>query len=579
MSDATNQTPAAQAMSLLHSGQPVKAIAMMRQWIAREPNSAEHYYHLSLILTAIGQHDDAINSLREAIQLNPNLAAAHLNLGVLLFGRGDVASAEQSFRNAISAGQDDEGAWRNLGKALRSQDRLDEAVEAFRTALSRNHKSPEAWMMLGSVLRECGQIADAISATRQAVLYRPDYREAHSNLCYLLYFDPAGADRPAAILAEHRSWAMKFAPPASKPISRPPHDPIRVGYISPNFRRHVIGAFMEPILAHHDRSKFAITCYSDTEPEDDLTARLRATETTWRQTKGHSDQQLAAMIANDEIDILVDLTLHMRGSRLGVFALKPAPIQLTHLAYCGTSGLAQMDYCITDANMVGFDTDQFFSEKLLALPTSYWCYQPPETACEVGPLPMLRNGYVTFGSMNTAAKANDAVIGAWSRLLHEVPTSKLAIHIPGASQSIPARFAQYGIGPDRLKIIPRQPLAEYFQTWNQIDIALDPFPYNGGTTSLDALWMGLPVVTLAGWLPLAQAGVTILRNLKLDQWIAANSDEYLKIATRLAADPPQLSSMRNSLRDRMMHSPLLDAARYVAELEAAYRDTTIRRTL
>jgi protein O-GlcNAc transferase len=576
MSDPTTQSPTAHAMALLQRGLPSQAIAVMRQLIELEPNSAEHRYHLSLIFTAIGQRDDAITSLRGAIRLNPNLAAAHLNLGVSLFGRGDVAAAEQSFRNAIATGQADEGAWRNLGKALRALDRFDDAEHAFRTAISLNPQSADAWMMLGSVLRESGQITEAIAATRQAVELRPDYREAHSNLCYSLYFDPNA--KPTEILGEHRAWAAKFTPPVSAPPTRPLHNPIRVGYISPYFRRHVVGAFMEPILAHHDRSLFAITCYSDTKPEDDLTSRIRATATAWRDIAGHSDQDVAASIRQDEIDILVDLTLHMRGCRLGVFGLRPAPIQITHLAYCGTSGLPQMDYFVTDAHMLGPGCEKFFSEKPLPLATSYWCYRPPDVAPTVRPLPMLRNGYVTFGSLNTAAKINEQVVQLWSRLLIEIPKSKLAIHVPGGSQALAATFARYGIGASRLQLIPRQTLNEYFQTWNQIDIALDPFPYNGGTTTLDALWMGVPVVTLAGQLPLGRAGVSILRNLSLDQFIAGDPNAYIAVASSLASDPDRLSSLRQSSRGVMTQSPLLNARQYVAELEAAYRDAVIRRT-
>ena len=191
---------------------------------------------------------------------------------------------------------------------------------------------------------------------------------------------------------------------------------------------------------------------------------------------------------------------------------------------------------------------------------------------------MLHNGHVTFGSLNTAAKVNDEIVHLWSKLLLSVPESKLIIHIPGSSRSLPAKFARHGVDPHRLKIIPRQPLDQYFQTWSEIDIALDPFPYNGGTTSLDALWMGVPVVTLAGWLPLARAGVTILRNLKLEHLIAANEDRYIQIAASLVGNPQKLSLLRNSLRSLMMRSPLLDASRYIAELEAAYRDALNRRT-
>ena len=577
MSDSTTQSPTAYAMGVLERGDAVKAIAVMRQLIEREPNSAEHHYHLSLIFMRMGQRDDATRSLQAAIALNPQLGAAHLNLGVLLLERGEFTAAERSFRTAIATGRDVEGAWRNLGRSLRGQDRFDEAEQAYRTALTRDPNSPEAWMMLGSLLREGGEITESLAATRRAIALRPGYREAHSNLCYALYFDPHTS--PADLIATHRDWAAKFAPPPTATISRPLHDPIRIGYVSPYFRNHVVAAFMEPILQHHDRSQFAITCYSDANPEDEITARLRKTNTTWRQTAGQTDRSLAKLVEQDEIDILVDLTLHMRGCRLGVFASKPAPIQITHLAYCGTSGLAQMDGCITDIHMLAPGCEAFFSETLLPLPTSYWCYQPPMVAPDVGPLPVLQNGYVTFGSLNTAAKVNDDVVSVWSKLLLPIPNSKLTIHVPQGSRSLPARFARHGIDASRLILIPRQSLSEYFQTWNQIDIALDPFPYNGGTTTFDALWMGVPVVTLAGSLPVGRAGVSILRNLKLERFIAESEDQYLSIAAGLATDLNNLSLLRKSARKYIANSPLLDAPRYVSELEAVYRLAAMRRTL
>ena len=577
MSDSPGQSPTIHAMALLQKGQPAEAIAVMQRLIALGPGVAEHHYHLSLIFARINQREDAIRALLNATRLNPALAPAHLNLGVLLFGRGDIAAAEQSFRTAIAAGQDDEGAWRNLGKALRSQDRLDEAEQAFRTALARQPNSAEAWMMLGSVLRECGRIPEAVAATRQAIAHRPDYREAHSNLCYALYFDPRAT--PVEIVAEHLAWAAKFAPPLQTGPRRGLHDPIRVGYVSPYFRQHVVGMFMEPILEHHDRTQFAITCYSDTNPEDELTARLRRTDTAWRETLGTSDLELAALIKADEIDVLVDLTLHMRGCRLGVFAQKPAPTQITHLAYCGTSGLSQMDGCITDAHMIAPGSEQGFTETLLPLPTSYWCYQPPLHAPEVKPPPALENGYVTFGSLNSAAKGNDEVIRLWAEILRSVPRSRLIMHALGGRQPLLERFASSGIEANRLTVVARQSLPDYFATYNQIDIALDPFPYNGGTTTLDALWMGVPVIALAGRLPLARAGASILRNIKADHLIAADTVKYLAIATALAQDSHKLSSLRSALRNQMIESPLLDPVRYTAELEAAYRLATIQRTI
>ena len=555
-------------------GRNAESAQLLQRAISAMPQSAELRFNLAAPLQALGKLDEAEAALREAIRLNPGLSEAYLNLGALLFNHVRLDEAASAFKEVTRLWPDRPFGYLNLGKTLRAQDRLDEAEAAFRQAITVAPGFAPAYHMLGSCLREMGRIDESIAAARRAVELDPKYREAHSNLCYALYFSPMAA--PQDVLQEHLSWSRKFAEPIGKlgrhDIDRSPDRRLRIGYVSPNLRKHVVGFFMEPILQHHDRRQFEVFCYADVPKPDEVSERLRTNCDQWRITSGMSDEDLARLVQQDNIDILVDLNLHMRGSRLRVFAQKPAPVQITHLAYCGTSGLAGMDWCITDPHMISSGCEKFFTERLLPLGQTYWCYRP-QSSPEVGPLPALQNGFITFGSLNTLAKVNDGVIELWAKLLETVPQSRLAVHVPGAQSnpSLISRFTSRGIPMDRFIPTPRYSLEEYLAAYNSIDIALDPFPYCGGTTSLDSLWMGVPLITVAGQMPLARAGVTILRNLGLTELIASDPAEYLQIAASLASDLNRLSELRGSLRSRLKNSPLMDEQGYVRDLENAYR--------
>ena len=557
-------------------GRSQDAIDLLGRAAMADPFVAEYHYNLSVAFESLGQLPQAEAALRAALRVKPDLAPAHLKLGAVLFAAGRIDEAIISFNQSVQLRPLEPWGYLNLGKSYRFQDKLDQAEAAFRKALVIAPDLAPAWNMLGSCLRTGGRIKDAIDAFARAVQLDPKLREAHSNLCYALYFDPQTP--PQKIFDEHLAWARKFADPVAPAVSAHPNDRapdrrLRIAYVSPNLRRHVVGLFMLPIIENHDWEHFEVTCYSDVASPDDLTARLKSRASVWRDTRALSDEQLANLVREDGIDILVDVNLHMRGCRLGAFARKPAPVQITHLAYCGTSGLSQMDFCITDPHMMHAGCEVYFKEWLLPMAESYWCYRPPDETPPVGPPPMQRNGYVTFGSLNTLAKVNDQVIQLWAKLLERVPNSRLAVHIPGGAETRSAidRFVAHGIRAERLLPVARLDLANYMDLYNQIDIALDPFPYGGGTTTLDALWMGVPVVTLAGQLPVGRAGVSILSNLQLLDLIAQTKEQYLNYAAALAADPVRLTDLRSTLRDRMQSSPLLDAPRYVRNLEAAYR--------
>jgi predicted O-linked N-acetylglucosamine transferase (SPINDLY family) len=332
---------------------------------------------------------------------------------------------------------------------------------------------------------------------------------------------------------------------------------------------------MLPLLRRHDHARHEIVCYSDTQMPDYMTDEIRSHTDRWNHTAGLADDELADLIRAQSVDVLVDLTLHMAHNRLLSFARKPAPVQVTWLGYAGTTGLDAMDYRLTDPHLdPPGRNDEHYYERSVYLPQSYWCYEAPGCAPSVEPLPALEAGYVTFGCLNNFCKVSNQTLAMWVRLLQSVPDSRMILHAHMGSHRV--RFnrmlAAEGIDPYRIIFMGVKPLREYLDTYAQaIDIALDPFPYNGGTTTCDALWMGVPVVTLAGQRAVSRAGVSLLNNVGLPELIAQSPEQYVALARDLARDLPRLSQLRAELRPRMRNSPLMDATRFARDIESAYR--------
>ena len=349
---------------------------------------------------------------------------------------------------------------------------------------------------------------------------------------------------------------------------------MRIGYVSPDFREHPVGRFLLPLLAHHNKASFEIFAYSNAIRSDGVTQKLQSHVDTWRDISTLSDAKAADQIRSDKIDILIDLTMHMAHNRLRLFALKPAPVQITWLAYCSSTGLDMMDFRISDPHLdpPGLD-DSIYRERTIRLPETYWCYQPSITPLAITPLPALDRRQITFGCLNNFAKVSQPTLNTWIKLLHAVPASRLLLHAPpGEHRTLLAEKLRHaGINPDRLHFAGKVPIAAYFQLYDQIDIALDTFPYAGGTTTCDALWMGVPVTTLAGKTAVGRGGVSILSNLNLTELVAESEEQYVRIAADLANDLSRLSELRSTLRSRMDQSVLTDAARFAKGMEAAYR--------
>jgi protein O-GlcNAc transferase len=556
------------------------AVACFRRVLDLKPEFVEAHNNLGNTLREQGKLEEAAACYRRALDLKPDFAEAHHNLGIALREQGKLDEAVGCFQRVLDLKPDFAEAHNNLGTALNELGKLDEAVALRRRALDLKPDLAEAQNNLGVDLKEQGNLDEAVACFRRAMELKPDFAEAHSNHLYTLLFC-SGYD-PSTLYEEHRRWnAVHAAPLATfiKPHGNDPspHRRLRVGYVSPNFHHHPVGRFVLPLLESHDHAGFEAFCYASVKTPDALTDRCRARAEVWRDVLGQSDEQVACAIREDRIDILVDLTMHMAGNRLLVFARKPAPVQVTYLAYCGTTGLSVMDYRLTDPfldpPLADEQSKPRYTEESIRLPETYWCYQPASEAPPVNDLPAAEAGHVTFGSLNNFCKLSPAALDAWIGLLKAIPGSRLLLHARDGRhrERVRSLVAEAGLSAERLGFVGLQPLAEYFRTYHRIDVALDPFPYGGGTTTCDALWMGVPVVSLAGEMAVGRGGLSILSNLGLADLAALDLQQYAQIAIDLAQDLPRLGNLRATLRGRLQDSPLMDATRFTQNVEAAYR--------
>jgi predicted O-linked N-acetylglucosamine transferase (SPINDLY family) len=427
---------------------------------------------------------------------------------------------------------------------------------------------------LGTILNELGHAPEAAACFRRALELNPDYHWAQSNLLFTMQYLP-GLSR-AELFAEHVRYDEKFArhlldgspPPANSPD---PERRLRVGYISGDLREHSVAFFIEPVLASHDRDRFEVFCYANQVASDAMTAQLRALVPHWREVASLSDEALADRIRRDEIDILVDLSGHTARHRLLTFARKPAPIQVTMVGYMHTTGLSAMDYRITDVTLDPPGTSEDFStEELIRLPAGAATFRPPAGCPAVNELPALTNGHITFGAFNNPAKVTPEAIEAWADILHAVGNARLIVVGRGGNTVKPLLEAR-GIDGGRIETIDRQPLLSYLALHHRCDLLLDSFPYNGGTTGLLAIWMGVPFITVDGTHTTGRAGGALLRPLGLSRLAAANGADYVLKAVDAASDPHRLAEWRRTLRGQL--EPLLGGGdAYTQQLEGAFRD-------
>ena len=606
------------AAALQHhqAGRLPEAEQLYRRILQIEPRHAEALHLLGIVAHQIGRNDIAVELIGKAIGINGNEASFHYNLGNALkdlrhlekaaaYGaairiKPDYPIALSSLGNALHGLRrlDEAAALHraalcikpdlpethyNLGIALYGLGRLDEAVAVFRAALRIRPDFAETQANLGNAFLAQGNLEDAVAAYRQALRHRQDYAEAEMNLAFTqLYRSGVGL---SDILRRARAWNQAYAARLERTVHQPPSHPQRlprIGFVSADFRCHAVGLLVVPAIEGLAQAGYHLTCYSNSALTDELTSRFVTASTVWRPVAGMSDDSLADLIRSDGIDILIDLSGYSAQNRLLVFARKPAPLQVASwVGYPATTGMPVMDYILADRWQIPPGAEEFYTEAVIRLPDGYITFEPPADALPIGDLPALSQGGITFGSFNVLKKITPEVVAVWSRILNRLPTSRLimktvALSGSGARRRYSELFAAQGIAAERLRLIGGTSPSQHMAWMGQTDIALDSFPYAGGRTTLEALWMGLPVITLPGETFGSRHSLSYLSNIGLHDMAAADIDHYVELAVTLANDLPRLADLRAGMRQRMMSSPLCDSARFTGNLATAL-DTIWRR--
>jgi predicted O-linked N-acetylglucosamine transferase (SPINDLY family) len=558
-----------------------EAIDCYRRAIAR--NATDPFVHSNhgCLLLDLGRAAEAEESLRTAIRLKPDYAEAHFNLANILRSRGDREAAKASYGEALRLKPNMAAALCNLGDLHKGAVELARAVECFVAALKADPKSAEAWNNLGETLKEMGRIEEAIGVFQKGLEAHPTHALMHSNLLLALHYTPAVP--PETIFKAHAVWAQRHADPllpAGKRHANPrdPERRLRVGYVSPDFCAHSVAFFAEPLIREHDRERFEVFCYHAATRSDMVTERLKGLADGWRSLVGVEDAQAAALIERDGIDILVDLTGHTANNRLTLFARKPAPVQATWLGYPDTTGMRAIDWRFSDAiaEPPG-EADRLSAERIVRLPHGFHSYRPPLDIAPPAEPPFRANGHVTFGSFNNTSKVTGEVVRVWSEILKRVPNSRLIVKSAQMGDEETRRrylntFVKFGIDAGRIELLARIDAADgHLRAYDRLDIGLDPFPYNGTTTTCEALWMGVPVVTVAGANHVARVGASLLTHCGLSELVASDEAGYIAAAVALAGDPDRMTTLRRTMRDRLNAAPLTDYEGFARSVEAAYR--------
>jgi len=597
-------------------GQLTQALAAYQQSVVLQPDYVEAYYEMGNVFYAQAQWSEAVKCYQQALVLNPSEARFHKALGKVFYEQYSLPQALAHYQQAWSLNPQDAETSNNLGAALFRDRQWETAIYYYQQALILAPDQPYTHFNLGLTFYRLGQLTKAMEYFQQALTLAPGLAsKVYLNLAHVLsdrgqseealdYYRRALQIEPwndtiqmslvftlnhasnydaKTIFAEHQKFNERYALPLAaliKPHRNLPNKQkkLKVAYVSPDFRGHVVGLFMEPILAHHDHEHFEIFCYYNNTYDDKITGRLRSYVDHWVNCVHLSDAEIVEQIRADQIDILVDLAGQTADHQLLVFARKPAPVQVTYLGYPYTTGLTAIDYRITDGylDQAGLN-EHFNTETPFKMPACLFCYQPYSHSPPVNALPALTQGYVTFSSFNRYDKINLPLLELWAQVLTAVPNSKLVIQMcsfkdPATKQAFQTQVEQLGIDEERLILKECRLAPKHLETYHQVDIALDSYPFNGGMTTCEALWMGIPVVSWMGERQVSRMGLSILSTIGLNQLVAPTPHEYLNICIRLANNIESLQRLRTTLRERMLSSPLMDAATFTRHLEAGYRN-------
>ena len=556
-------------------GRVDEALASYIQAIALKPDFAEAHNYLGNTLKALGRLDEAQVSYRKAIALKSEYPEAHFNLGSTLQELGRLVEAEVSYTQAIILKFNYPEAHNDLGITLKDSGRFDKAELGFRQAIELKPDFAEAYSNLGNTLSQLGRFDEAEASHRRAIALKPNFYQARSNLLFLrasMRFDVSG------YLTEAQGFADIVAEQISAPYStwsrcKSPTK-LRVGFVSDDFKQHPVGFFLEGLLVQLQSSSIELYAYPTNNPVGEITDRLKVLFHSWKSLAGKSNKDAAQSIHNDGVHILIDLSGHTAGNRLAIFGWRPAPIQITWLGYFGSTGLPEMDYILGDPFVTPQSEAHHFTEKIWQLPESYLCFTPPNRNLAVCSLPALNNDFLTFGCFNNLSKMTDEVVSVRADILHAVPNSKLFLKdkqlgYQSSRDRVLSRFASFGIAEHRLILEGKSSREEYLACYHRVDIALSPFPYGGGTTSVEGLWMGVPVITKKGNHFLSHLGESIAHNSNLSDWIAEDSEDYIAKAIEFSSDLSALEMLRHSLRENLPKTPLFDLPRFANNFEKA----------
>jgi predicted O-linked N-acetylglucosamine transferase (SPINDLY family) len=559
-----------------------------REFLKLVPDHPDALHLLGLCVHFQGRSEEGVTLIKRAIAVYPANPAYYNNLGNLLVDHDDANGAEAAYRRATEVRPDYPVAWQGLGTMALVGRRPREAIALFQSALRAAPNYAPAENGIGNALLKLGRVDEAVSHYRAALRLDPKDRSASSNLLMAMQYTSTAT--PAAISDAHRAWgasAVAGVPRRTAPFANACNldRKLRIGYVSADFRRHSVAYFIEPVIAAHDRTAVEVMLYADVPHPDRTTERIRAACDRWQSIQRLDDSTAARLIEADGIDILVDLAGHTSGNRLGLFARKPAPVQATWIGYPDITGLPTIDWRLTDGIVdpdIGQDNAQ--PESPFRLAEGFLCYRPPEEAPLVSPLPSGRDRPITFGSFNAFFKISSDSIALWARVLAAVPDSRLlikaeALDDPGIRDSVSQAFTDHRIRADRLDLMGFVDAVDnHLAIYHRVDIGLDTTPYNGTTTTMEALWMGVPVVALAGDRRASRVGASLLTRAGLADLVAETPDDYVRIAANLAADRERLAALRGGLRAQLGKTTLIDAKRFTRSVEDAYR-TMWRRYL
>jgi len=569
----------AAAVAHLQAGRLVDAEGLCRRILNRVPNHPQALHLLGTVLRQAGRHGEAVEWLRRAVERRPTQAIYYFDQAAALMALRRWAEAVTAYREVVRLLPEEANGWINLGSALKEQGDYHGALAAYTEVLRLRPDWGMAYYNLGNLHLWAGHVEEARVNFERAVALEPESVAAYSNLLFALSYGVLAS--PQESLDAHLEWDHRFGGGETRRQTfrhervGDPDKRLKVGYVSPDFKRHSVSYFFEPLLRAHDRHHVEVYCYAEVAEPDVVTERIKGEADRWRSTVGQSDEAVARRIHEDGIDILVDLAGHTTDSRLRIFTFKPAPVQTTYLGYFATTGLRSIDYWISDDTLTPHDTVERSVEEIWRLPRCCLAYEPPEGVPEVVDRPS--GASVVFGSFNHVLKISDRAIALWSRVLQSVPNSRLflktgSLASASARADLSARFAAHGVEAERLEMRGRTSgVAAHFATYGEVDVALDTVPRTGGTTTADALWMGVPVLSLAGERFIERLSATMLAAIGRSELIASSEDEYVAKAIDLAQDSRQRKTLRKVLRADMAASPLCNAPGLAASLESAYR--------